>query len=62
MLKKDINENMEINIGKLMGISGLCTNFINPSWTNSLAIKQGKIQYQTEICSFCKVVQLRYSF
>ena len=55
MLKKDINKNMEINIGKLMGISGSCTNFINPSWTNSLAIKQGgKFNAKQKVSAFVK--------
>ena len=55
MLKKEINKNMQINIGKLMGISGSCTNFINPSWANSLAIKQGiKFNIKQKSAAFVK--------
>ena len=42
MLKKKINKNMPINIGKLMGISGSFMYFINPSWTNSIVTKREK--------------------
>ena len=42
MLKKKINKNMQINIGKLMGISGSFMHFINPSWTNSIVTQQEK--------------------
>ena len=42
LLKKKINKNMQINIGKLMGISGSRMHFINPWSTNNLPIKQGE--------------------
>ena len=38
-----------------MGISGSCMYFINPSWTNSLAIKQGeKFNTKQKVSAFVK--------